>query len=81
VRPALRRRLQRGVDQSVMHSKALVGGVALVVARVDGHGGRVKIGGDVWSARSYDGDQVIEEGRQVTVVEISGATALVVAQD
>lgn len=81
VRPALRRRLDRGVDQTVMHSRALVGGPAVVVARVDGQGGRVKIGGDVWSARSYDGEQVIEEGRTVTVVEISGATAVVVAQD
>ena len=81
VRPALRRRLDRGIDPSVMHHRALVGGTAVVVARVDGHDGRVKIGGDVWSARSYDGAQVIEPGTQVTVVEISGATALVLAQD
>jgi membrane protein implicated in regulation of membrane protease activity len=81
VRPALRRKLERGIDQTVMHSRALVGGPAIVVARVDGQNGRVKIGGDVWSARSYDGSQVIDEGRRVTVVEISGATALVVADD
>jgi Membrane protein implicated in regulation of membrane protease activity len=81
VRPALRRRLARGIDHSVMHSKAFVGGPAVVVARVDGHGGRVKIGGDVWSARAYDGSEVLEPGTMVTVVEISGATALVVAQD
>jgi membrane protein implicated in regulation of membrane protease activity len=81
VRPVLRRRLNRAVDPAVMHHQALVGGSAVVVARVDGQGGRVKIGGDVWSARSYDGGQVIEEGTQVTVVEISGATALVLAED
>ena len=81
VRPALRRKLDRAVDPSVMHHHALVGGSAVVVARVDGQGGRVKIGGDVWSARSYDGGQVIEAGTQVTVVEISGATALVLAED
>jgi membrane protein implicated in regulation of membrane protease activity len=81
VRPALRRRLDRGIDHSVMHHKALVGKSAVVIARVDGHGGRVKIGGDVWSARSYDGGQVIEPGANVTVLDISGATALVVAQD
>lgn len=80
VRPALRRRLERGIDPSVMHHKALIGGPATVIARVDGHGGRVKIGGDVWSARAYDGDEVIEEGQQVTVIEITGATALVVAR-
>lgn len=81
VRPALRRKLDRGVDHSVMHHKALVGVTAVVVARVDGHGGRVKIGGDLWSARTLDGDHVIEPGERATVMDISGATALVVPQD
>ncbi len=81
VRPALRRRLERSIEHSAMHSKALVGVTALVTARVDGHGGRVKIGGDLWSARSFDGHGVIEPGTRVTVMDISGATALVVAQD
>lgn len=80
-RPALRRRLDRGIDHSLMHSKALVGGSAVVVLRVDGHGGQVKIGGDLWSARSFDGEQVIEAGQRATVLSISGATALVMAQD
>jgi membrane protein implicated in regulation of membrane protease activity len=56
---------------------ALVGAKALVLERVDAHGGRVKIGGEVWSARSYDGAQVIEPGSTVEVFEIQGATALV----
>ncbi|OLT21353.1 hypothetical protein BJF78_34225 [Pseudonocardia sp. CNS-139] len=81
VRPALRRRLDRGIGHDVMHHKALVGSTAVVVSRVDGHGGRVKIGGDLWSARSSDGHEVIEEGRHVTVMAISGATALVVGQE
>jgi membrane protein implicated in regulation of membrane protease activity len=81
VRPALRRRLDRGIDHSVMHHNALVGTTAVVIARVDGRGGRVKIGGDLWSARSSDGHEVIEEGKRVTVLAISGATALVVAQE
>ena len=80
-RPALRRRLNRGIDHSVMHHKALVGTTAVVVARVDGHDGRVKIGGELWSARSSDGREVIEPGAKVTVMDISGATALVVGQD
>jgi membrane protein implicated in regulation of membrane protease activity len=81
VRPALRRKLDRGIDHSVMHHRALVGNTAFVVARVDGHGGQVKIGGDLWSARSLDGHDVIEPGAKVTVMDISGATALVVPQD
>jgi membrane protein implicated in regulation of membrane protease activity len=58
---------------------ALVGRRAVVVERIaNGEGvGCVKIGGEVWTARSYDEDGVIEAGAQVEVVEIRGATALV----
>jgi membrane protein implicated in regulation of membrane protease activity len=56
---------------------ALVGGRALVLERVDSLGGQVKIGGEVWSARSFFDDQVIEPGAQVEVAKIQGATALV----
>jgi membrane protein implicated in regulation of membrane protease activity len=80
VRPPLRRRLQHGIEDSLMHTRALIGGSAVVVSRVDADGGRVKIGGDLWSARAVHEDDVIEEGATVLVVEISGATAVVVAQ-
>jgi membrane protein implicated in regulation of membrane protease activity len=56
---------------------ALVGAKALVVERVDRGGGRVKIGGEVWSARSLDEHSTIEPGTWVEVAEIDGATALV----
>ena len=56
---------------------ALVGARAVVLERVDGNGGRVKIGGEVWSARSLDEHSVIEPGAHVQVAEIEGATALV----
>lgn len=81
VRPVLRRRLDRGVESTSMHTAALVGGSGVVIARVDGHGGRVRIGGEVWSARTLHGAEVIEPGTYVTVVTISGATAMVVARD
>jgi membrane protein implicated in regulation of membrane protease activity len=58
-------------------SAALEGARATVVQRVDGQGGRVRIGGEVWSARSYVPDQVFEAGAQVEVAKIEGATALV----
>jgi membrane protein implicated in regulation of membrane protease activity len=79
LRPALRRRLDRTVPHTPTRSEALVGGMATVVARVDGHGGRIRVGDDEWSARSYDEAQVIEPGERVTVVRIAGATALVLA--
>jgi membrane protein implicated in regulation of membrane protease activity len=56
---------------------ALVGTSATVIEQVDRDGGRVKIGGEVWSARSYDEDQVLAPGDRVEVLKIDGATALV----
>ena len=56
---------------------ALEGTKAVVLQRVDVNGGRVKIGGEEWSARAYLEDQVLEPGARVEVVKIEGATALV----
>jgi membrane protein implicated in regulation of membrane protease activity len=56
---------------------ALVGARATVLERVDLHGGQVKIGGEIWTARPFDEDQVIEPGTRVEVLKIDGATALV----
>ena len=56
---------------------ALVGRSAYVLEEVGPHGGRVRIGGEVWSARSYDETQVIPAGKTVDVMHIEGATALV----
>jgi membrane protein implicated in regulation of membrane protease activity len=56
---------------------ALVGTRAMVLERVDGQSGQVKIGGEVWTARAYDEDDVFEPGARVDVMKIDGATALV----
>jgi len=58
---------------------ALIGHRAMVLERIanDEGVGCVKIdNGEVWTARSYD-DEVIDAGERVEVVEIRGATALV----
>jgi membrane protein implicated in regulation of membrane protease activity len=76
VRPIARRHLRMppeartGVD-------ALIGQPAIVVERVDDDGGRVRLPGEIWSARTYVRTQVLEPGATVDVVEIKGATALV----
>ncbi|MFD4952284.1 NfeD family protein [Streptomyces sp. NPDC058451] len=76
VRPiAARHRRQRpelatGVD-------ALKGKQAVVLERVDGSGGRIKLAGEIWSARALDTDHAYEVGEQVDVVDIEGATAVV----
>ena len=56
---------------------ALMGAKAVVLQRVDTDGGRVRIGGEEWSARAYMEGQVFEPGDRVEVVKIEGATALV----
>jgi membrane protein implicated in regulation of membrane protease activity len=59
---------------------ALIGRRAMVLERIanDEGVGCVRIeGGEVWTARSFDDDEVIEAGERVEVVEIRGATALV----
>jgi membrane protein implicated in regulation of membrane protease activity len=63
--------LRSGVD-------ALKGRQALVLERVDSQGGRIKLGGEVWSARTLETGQVFEAGAQVDVIEIDGATAVVI---
>lgn len=56
---------------------ALEGAQATVLQRVDSRGGRVKIGGEEWSARSYVPDEEFDVGTEVEVAQIQGATALV----
>ena len=58
---------------------ALVGKEAIVLERIanDEGVGCVRIDGEVWTARSYDEDEIIDAGSKVQVMEIRGATALV----
>ncbi|MEV0096413.1 NfeD family protein [Streptomyces sp. NPDC050738] len=56
---------------------ALKGRQAVVLERVDGSGGRIKLAGEIWSARTLDAGQSFDAGQQVDVVEIEGATAIV----
>lgn len=58
---------------------ALLGASGPVVDAIDATGGRVRLRGEVWTARSHDGS-AIAEGVTVDVVAIEGATAVVVAQ-
>ncbi|WP_037604947.1 NfeD family protein [Streptacidiphilus rugosus] len=76
VRPIARRQLRAG--PGVRHGiDALRGAEAVVLERVDEHDGRIKLKGEVWSARSLAVGQVFEPGERVSVAEIDGATAVV----
>ena len=76
LRPVARRHVRMPAI-SRTGTDALVGRKALVTRRIDAHGGRVRIGGEEWSARPYLDGQVLEEGQSVDVIQIEGATALV----
>lgn len=77
VRPIAKRHLRVSTPQTRTGVAALVGKQAVVVERVDANSGRVKLDGEIWSARAYDPTQAIEPGSTVDVMEIDGATALV----
>lgn len=77
VRPIAARQRAGRPDQAT-GIDALRGKQAVVTERVDGSGGRIKLAGEIWSARALDGGQSYEVGQQVDVVEIEGATAIVI---
>jgi membrane protein implicated in regulation of membrane protease activity len=78
VRPIARRHLSTP-PQIRTGTAALIGRQAIVLERIanDEGVGCVRLDGEVWTARSYDEDRVIEPGTRVHVMEIRGATALV----
>lgn len=80
VRPPIVRRLHAGPTLQT-GPESLVGKSGMVLERVTAHTGRVKLSGEVWSARSVEEAAVIEPGHKVAVVEIDGATAVVHSLD
>ena len=77
LRPNMVRRLHSGPDLKT-GAEALIGQRATVLRELTHHQpGRVKIGGEEWTAAPYDEDDRIEAGAIVDVVQIKGATAYV----
>lgn len=76
-RPWLKRRLHGDLVHT--NADALIGRKAVAVSTVNQHGGQVRLDGDLWSARSFGDNKEISPGASVTIVEIAGATAVVLA--
>ncbi len=76
-RPALLHYVRTSAPPALMHSAALVGRTAQVLAEVSSTDGRVKLDGETWSARLSVPGGVLEVGSLVQVVQIDGATAVV----
>ena len=80
VRPWAKRRLAATTPQMKTNVDALIGRSATTITAVDDGGGRVRLGGEEWSARlapTVQGTTRLEAGASVTVTEIDGAVAVV----
>jgi membrane protein implicated in regulation of membrane protease activity len=75
VRPIAKRHLSTPVPLRT-NAARLVGAEAIVLQRVDRDGGRVKVGGEEWTART-GAEQSYEPGTRTVVEKIDGATAVV----
>src|SRR6476661_5009470 len=77
VRPAFVKRLHAGPDLTLGHGK-LVGTRCMVTEEISGlNAGRIKAGGETWTALPYDENLRIQAGETVEILQIKGATAYV----
>ncbi|MCK9900828.1 hypothetical protein CC117_11620 [Parafrankia colletiae] len=76
LRPVARRHLTRGPLLRT-GTDALVGAPAVVVERVDGADGRVRLAGEIWSARPFPEAEVLDVGTAVRVLRVDGAHVIV----
>ncbi|MBK9475978.1 MAG: NfeD family protein [Tetrasphaera sp.] len=77
VRPIITRHFVDGEIDHGIGAPSLVGREARVLDAVTRTGGRIKLGGEVWSATLAEGAPICEPGTEVRVLAISGATAIV----
>jgi membrane protein implicated in regulation of membrane protease activity len=77
VRPVVKRYFTVPEGTGGIGSSAQVGRSALVLETVTDQDGRVKLGGETWSARTQPGAELCLPGQEVRVISIQGATAIV----
>jgi membrane protein implicated in regulation of membrane protease activity len=80
LRPIVQSRLMRSSPTLRTGAAALIGRRAIVLERIanDEGVGCVRVDGEVWTARAFDEGHVIEAGTPVEIIDIRGATALVI---
>jgi membrane protein implicated in regulation of membrane protease activity len=83
IRPVIRRHQRPAVEtgDAAFGVEAIEGSTAMVLEQVDSEHGMIKIDGEMWTARSFDGIEVYEPGERVRVIKVKGATALVWSED
>jgi membrane protein implicated in regulation of membrane protease activity len=77
VRPVAKRHLVDRTPEQIDGVAVYVGRTAVVSQRVDNTSGRVRMGGDEWSARTQLDDEVFDVGDEVRIVQIAGPIAYV----
>lgn len=77
VRPLAKRYFSVSEGNGGIGAGAQVGRLAQVLETVTDHDGRVKLGGETWSARTVPDADVCLPGHEVRVVSIEGATVIV----
>lgn len=77
VRPLIKKRFMVAEASHGIGARGMVGRTGLVLQTVTGTDGRVKVGGETWSARTSEGDHTCQPGQEVRVVSIEGATVIV----
>ncbi len=80
VRPSVVQRLHAGPELTTGHA-ALVGRTGVVLEPVTELEGRIRLAGEVWTARAYEPGTTIDAGAKVSVFAIEGATAVVYPDD
>jgi membrane protein implicated in regulation of membrane protease activity len=83
IRPIIRRGQRSALEtgDAPFGVEAIEGSTAMVLEEVDAEHGLVKIDGEMWTARSFDGTEVYRPGERVRVIKVRGATALVWRDD
>lgn len=76
LRPALLRRFGKPPELKT-NTSALAGQIGTVTQEITSGGGRIKLNGEVWTARAMNKSEIFSEGESVRVYEIDGATAVV----
>jgi membrane protein implicated in regulation of membrane protease activity len=77
VRPLAKRHLVDRTPEQLDGVAVLIGRTAKVTEAVDGHGGRIRLGADEWTARSQYGGEHFPVGTTVRILQVDGATAVV----
>ena len=83
IRPIIRKHQRSALEsgETPFGIEAIEGSQATVIEEVDDDRGLVKIDGELWSARSFDGQEKYLPGQRVRVMKVRGATAIVWRDD